>query len=127
MKQPIRESTLLEQLAENNHASFKEVESEMIEVWDNMMRSPDPVVRKLAIAMKDNDLPPLPEKLIAYLTTLAGIENMIPFIRAGYSERDYERFCQTDLASVLTAKYDRAELFRLSVEEFVKLRNSGKI
>ncbi len=52
---------------------------------------------------------------------------MIPFIKAGYSEQEYERLCETELASVLISKYEKTELFELSVEEFAKLRKAGKI
>ncbi len=127
MEQPIKEKDLLEKVARKNSASRKEVENSIMGVWENMIRSPDPVVRKFAIAMKDHNTPPSPEKFIEYITAMARLESMIPFIKAGYSEQEYERLCETELASVLASKYEKTELFELSVEEFAKLREAGKI
>ncbi len=127
MEQPIKKKDLLEKAARKNNASRKEVENSIMGVWENMIRSPDPVVRKFALAMKDRNTPPSLEKFIEYITAMARLESMIPFIKAGYSGQEYERLCGTELASVLASKYEKTELFELSVEEFVKLRETGKI
>ena len=127
MEQPIKKKDLLEKVARKNNASRKEVENSIMGVWENMIRSPDPVVRKFALAMEDHNTPPSPEKFIEYITAMARLESMIPFIKAGYSEQEYERLCETELASRLASKYEKTELFKLSVEEFVKLREAGKI
>lgn len=127
MKRLIKERDILGKIAKRDNTSRKEVENEMMEVWQSMTQSTDPAVRKLAFAMQDHNKPPRPERLVKYFAVMAYLESVIPFIKAGYTERDYERLYNTELAAVLASKYDKTDLFRLSVEEFAKMRKAGII
>lgn len=118
---------VIAETARTQGCSRKQVEDSVLHVWNGMRHNPDPAVREFAQALETDGNPPAPEQILRCLAALITVTDMLPFIRAGYSEADYHRLCHTELASSLRSGYGEGELSRMAMEQVAQLYRVGKL
>ena len=118
---------VIAEAARTQHCSRKEIADSVSHVWDELRRSPDLSVREFVRALEPGGKALSPEEILRCLAALVNAADMLPFIRAGYSEADYRRLCKTELASSLRAGYEEGELNRLAMEQVVQLFHEGRL
>lgn len=105
----------------------EEIAQSLMYTWEQLCRDSEPLVREFAHCMEHNGAPPLPVRVAQDIATVIQMGDMIPFSDAGYSEADYERLKDTELASALRSKYSSKKLNQLAMERFIRLRRAGRL
>lgn len=113
--------------AEEQGSTKEEIAQSLLYTWEHLCQDSDPLVREFGLCMEKKGKPPLPARVAQDIATMIQISDMIPFSDAGYSEADYYRFKDTELASALRSKYSSKGLNQLAMERFIRLRRAGKV
>lgn len=99
----------------------------LVEVWEDACHTAEIPMRELALSCKCGDKVNSALKFSRASALVIQIAEMLPFIKSGYTEKQFYQLRETELGSVLGNRYDDGEQLAEAAKIVVSMCKDGEL